>query len=325
MLKQKFNYIGSKYSLLNFLDEIITQYKGDIFADIFAGTSIVSRHFKDYKIITNDIEKYSYIISSAYLKKYDINKINDIIEKINDGINFMPNNYFMFENYSENGKHNRLYFSESNGKKIDVIRQYIDTLYLTEFEKNGLICSLMQAADKVSNCASVYGAFLKKLKKSAQKKMILEPINNIGKSENVCYNMDANEVIKKIKGDILYLDPPYNHRQYSQNYHILNTIALYDNFEPRGITGQRNDNYSSNYSKKSVGKSLDNLIENSDFKYIFMSYNNEGILTFEDIKSIFEKYGKYEMETTEYRTYKSDNNRNNKSNNTIEYLHILKK
>jgi len=134
------------------------------------------------------------------------------------------------------------------------------------------------------------------------------------------------QLIDKIEGDILYLDPPYNSRQYSSNHHLLNTIAKYDMFTPKGITGQRNDNFVSPFSsKRNVYNSFEYLIKNAKFKYIFLSYNNEGILSIENIKSIFTKYGKYDINTKECKTYKADCNRNNKSNTIIEYLHILTK
>ena len=137
---------------------------------------------------------------------------------------------FVSEEYSENGKSERLYFSEDNGKKIDAIRQEIEkwksSQKINENQYYFLLCSLLEAADKVANTASVYGAFLKQIKKSAQKKLELVPSNfEITENQHEVYNEDANELIKKIEGDILYLDPPYNARQYGANYHLLNTIA----------------------------------------------------------------------------------------------------
>ena len=112
---------------------------------------------------------------------------------------------------------------------------------------------------------------------------------------------DSNDLIKNIEGDILYLDPPYNERQYSANYHLLNTIALYDNFIPKGKTGLRVYNRS-NYCKKSVvAKELEELVKNAKFKYIFISYNNEELMSEDEVKSIIEKYGKYKLEIKEYQ------------------------
>lgn len=129
----------------------------------------------------------------------------------------------------------------------------------------------------------------------------------------------------KISGDILYLDPPYNARQYGANYHLLNTIAKYDTFTPKGKTGLRNYNKSSYCSKNSVKESFENLIKNSQFKYIFLSYNNEGLMNSSEIKSIMSKYGTYDLFSIDYQRFKADkeNNRNHKASSTIEYLHFL--
>jgi adenine-specific DNA-methyltransferase len=113
------------------------------------------------------------------------------------------------------------------------------------------------------------------LKKSAQKSLVLKPaVFELNDNEHQVFNEDSNQLIKRIEGDILYLDPPYNQRQYGADYHILNTIAKYDKFVPKGKTGLRAYNRS-NYCKKSeVVKSFEALIKNAKFKHIFLSYNN---------------------------------------------------
>ena len=103
------------------------------------------------------------------------------------------------------------------------------------------MASLLESADKVANTASVYGAYLKHIKKSAQKDLKIEPaLFSQTKNIHKVFNRSANDLIKEIEGDILYLDPPYNTRQYGANYHLLNTIAKYDSFVPKGKTGLRN-------------------------------------------------------------------------------------
>lgn len=142
-----------------------------------------------------------------------------------------------------------------------------------------LAIKFLQKVNKVANTASVYGAYLKSIKKSAQKDFVLEPaLFQINDNEHEVFNQDSNKLIKNITGDILYLDPPYNARQYGSNYHILNTIAKYDVFIPKGKTGLRDYNRSNYCSKISVAKSFEDLIKNAQFKYTFLSYNNEGLM-----------------------------------------------
>jgi adenine-specific DNA-methyltransferase len=78
------------------------------------------------------------------------------------------------------------------------------------------LTTLIEAIDKVANTASVYGAFLKKLKKTAQKELELKPAELIiNDNEHNIFNEDINSLIKNTNHDVVYLDPPYNHRQYS--------------------------------------------------------------------------------------------------------------
>ena len=84
--------------------------------------------------------------------------------------------------------------------------------------------------------------------------------------EHLAFNENANELIKKISGDILYLDPPYNHREYGANYHLLNTIALYDDFIPKGKTGLREYKKSAWCKKNSAQSALDDLLKFANLK-----------------------------------------------------------
>jgi adenine-specific DNA-methyltransferase len=107
----------------------------------------------------------------------------------------------------------------------------------------------------------------------------------------------------------------------------LNTIALYDNFEPKGKTGLREYNRSKYSQKNEVSKSFEELIKNANFKYIFLSYNNEGLMSEDEVKNIMKKYGIYDLQKKEYSRFKADKteNRNHKANSTFEYLYILEK
>lgn len=332
------NYIGSKYSLLSFITNTITNVVGGdlsdkVLCDIFAGTGIVGRTFKPMvkKVISNDLEYYSYVINRNYLGiSDDIPNKDDYIRQLND----IPliDDGFIFQNYCLGSGSNRQYFSDNNGKKIDAARQQIQRWKnagsITDDLYYFLLCSLLESADKVANTASVYAAFLKHLKKTAQPDLIINPSEFLadGKYHDV-YCEDANNLIYEVSGDILYLDPPYNSRQYGCYYHILNTIAEYEPFVPNGITGQRKYSHSDYCSKKTVRESFEFLIKNADFKYIFLSYNNEGLMSLAEIREIMDKYGKYDMVSKEYHRFRADKeeNRKHKSDTTTEYIHILEK
>ncbi|MBZ8003138.1 DNA adenine methylase [Campylobacter canadensis] len=328
------NYIGSKLKLSSFIfsevkSVVNTDLKDFVFCDLFSGTSIVARTFKPYvkQIISNDMEFYSFVLAKNYIENnIDEYIVNLLINELNQAILEKKLNGFIYYNYSEFA--NRQYFTNENAIKIDTARitieEWFENSYINDKEYYFLLTSLLESADKLANTASVYGAFLKKIKKSALKDLVIEKAEFLPTNQNnLVFNKNANELIKTIKGDVLYLDPPYNSREYGANYHLLNTIAKYDEFIPKGKTGLR-DYTRSNWCKKAkVYDELEELVKNANFKYIFLSYNDEGLLSFNDIKNIFSKYGKYSYVSKDYQRFKADNDRVQKQGKTIEYLHIL--
>lgn len=344
------NYIGSKFSILNFIDDTVKKFckfdKEDItFCDIFSGTGAVGKHFKKkgYNIISNDIEVYSYITAMHFIgnngslefARLHDRGIGDVFAYLNE---LEGQEGFIYNNYSMAGtrgkEYERQYYSDENAKKIDAIRMKIqewkEQVLLSEEEECFLIASLIESADKVANTASVYEAFLKRLKASALKPLILEPVDILISEKNKryrVYNMDSNVLIREIRGDILYLDPPYNSRKYDTNYHLLETIALYDNPEIRGKTGVRCEaGKRSKYClKREASQAFEELIREARFRYILLSYNDEGIIPWEEIKRIMEKYGKYRCYSKRHRRYKADSKRDYAKDFTIEYIHCLEK
>ena len=337
------NYIGSKHKLSPFIYKTVTQICGSdlsdkVFCDLFAGTGIVGRYFKPHvkQVIANDVEYYSYVLNRNYIGNHFEFEYQDFLDALNS---LEGTKGFIFENYSEGGKSGRNYFTSENGQKIDAIRIQIkkwkENSQISEDQYFFLIASLLESADKVANTASVYGAYLKHIKKSAAKPLFLVPALIINESHSVplinqnnqVFQKDANQLIKEITGDILYLDPPYNSRQYGANYHLLNTIAKYDTFVPKGKTGLR-EYYKSDWCRTGEAlKSFEELIENAQFSYIFLSYNNEGIMSQNEVETVMKRFGKYTLKTKKYRRFKADKteNRNHKASETFEFIHILEK
>jgi adenine-specific DNA-methyltransferase len=329
------NYIGSKYSLLDFIDSVVSEFTDShsrqvVICDAFAGTGAVGVFFrrKGHKVIANDIQYYSYVINKNLIENPPLNLVK--LDYLN---NLEPIEGFIYQTYCAGSGSGRMYFSDENGKRCDAIRQEIERMKtageIDEHEYYAYLAALIEAIDKVANTASVYGAFLKSLKKSAQKPMKLVQIPSSDTVEGKVYNSDINTLINKISGDILYLDPPYNTRQYSSNYHLLETIARYDSPEVRGKTGLRETTaQKSKYSsKRTVVAEFEEIIKNAKFKVVILSYNNEGLMSVDAVREIMSKYGEYYLREKEYRRFKADKteNRNHKASGTKEYLHVLVK
>jgi len=127
---------------------------------------------------------------------------------------------------------------------------------------------------------------------------------------NRCFNEDGVGLLNRIEGDILYIDPPYNSRQYLPNYHVLETAALYDFPSLHGVTGLRNyDEQKSDFcSKSKVEAAFTQLIENAKFQHIIFSYNTDGLMVAQRIEEIMKSYGishTFELTRIPYRRYKS--------------------
>lgn len=331
------DYIGSKLSLLNFINNVFNKEVSELglhvnnVTDLFSGTSIVGRNFKKkgYEITGNDLQYYSYVLGKHYIENNDKSQLDiKYFDKLN---NINPVQGFIYNNYAAGSGSGRLYFSDHNAMKIDAVRQQIENDYIEGLiDENNYyfyLASIIESIDKYSNTASVYGAFLKNLKKTAQKEIVFSPAEIIESDKhNTMLIGDANSIIKNVRGDVLYLDPPYNSRQYHSNYHLLETIARYDNPEIRGLTGVRaqDDHLKSNYSKKrEAEKAFKDLISDADYPLILMSYNNEGIIPLENIVSIMEDHGDYVQYKKEYKKFKSQSTQVN--DKVFEYVHVLRK
>ena len=340
-------FIGNKTNLLDNINQVLLENCNGtekVFCDIFSGTSSVARYFKDkYKIISNDLLYFSYVLQKATIENNqmpDFKKLKSILN-VNDIFEYLENvdldndsrKQFIYENYSPTDTCERMYMTNQNAKRIDCIRNMIEAWkenqYINNNEYYYLLASLIEGVPFVSNITGTYGAYLKNWDKRAFKKFEMIRLNVLNNSySNECYRENANDLVKKISGDILYIDPPYNSRQYLPNYHLLETIAMYDEPQISGKTGIRNYNKEkSNYCVKSkVYGELEELIKNAKFEHIVMSYNQEGILSEKQIEEIFKKYGiedTYKLYKIPYKQYQ--NKLTHKLEQHYEYIFYIRK
>lgn len=316
-LKQSFinnrRYLGNKYSLSNFIRKIVDENckNINIVVDIFSGTGAVSNTFKDKILITNDILYSNYISNYAWFgnEKYSIKRIIELIYYYNQ-VKTKENNY-MRENFANT------FFSADDCSKIGYIREDIEVKYKNKeinFKEYAiLITSLLYAMDKIANTVGHYDAYRKNI--DFEKKLVLNVLlpEEMVNSNNICYNLDANKLIKSIKGDLLYLDPPYNSRQYCDAYHLLENVARWEKPEVYGVARKMNRTLlKSDYCMITATKAFEELIERADTKYILLSYNNmsnkgndrsNAKISDEDIMRILSTKGKVTIFESNYKSF----------------------
>jgi adenine-specific DNA-methyltransferase len=324
-------YIGNKQKLLDWIFSIIKQDCKNVenFTDIFAGTGIVSRvAINEYKeVVLNDFLHSNNIIYKAFFeqKSFDEDKINNIIRNYNNiNSDDLEENYFS-KNFG--GK----YFSYNSAKIIGFIRENIEEnkKNLTDKEYSILIASLLYSVDKIANTVGHYDAYFKK--QHIEDKFFLKPIEPISSSSKISiFKEDANQLAKQIKTDLVYIDPPYNSRQYSRFYHVLENLTKWDKPKLHGVALKPKPENMSDYCRVSAKKRLYELVHSIKTKYFVVSYNNtynsksnssKNKITLEEIEEILNSIGTtkiYEKEHQQFNTGKTE------FDNHREYLFITK-
>ncbi|MES5889369.1 Dam family site-specific DNA-(adenine-N6)-methyltransferase [Lacticaseibacillus paracasei] len=320
-------FIGSKKHLLNEIDAILLPHLSGnekSFVDLFAGSNVVAKHFKPmFAITTNDFMAFSRAISEGSVVLNSVPDFAGLHQRgIEDPLKYLQtrdiSKYLgetVTREYSPAGPDNRMYFTTENARRIDFIRNKIDFWkkenFITENEFYYLLNALLQAVPFVSNITGTYGAYLKHWDKRAMKSLELNPSAIIdNKEQNNAFSEDSLKLIKKISGDIVYIDPPYNNRQYAPNYHVLETIAKNDNPELHGITGQRNyDDEKSAFSiKRKAVKAMSSMLSNLNFTHAVVSYSTDGIIAEEELLALLKTAAVNEQvieKRIPYRKYKS--------------------
>lgn len=351
-------YIGNKENIIEKIYNILKSHDvvGSSFFDFFSGTTNVARFYKQlgYKVFSSDVMYMSFCLQKAYIENNSVptfdkllhtfktttttslfvTPLDIVIEYLN---NIEPRKGFIYYNYTPEGtadlQQPRMYFSNENGKIIDAIRQQIEQWnndkLLSESEYYILLTCLIETISFYANVAGIYAAFQKKWDPRAIKKLQLRTIRFYdNKQINPVYNVDSMTLLPQIDVDILYLDPPYNERQYLPNYHLVETIAKYDNPLIKGVTGMREyENKKSTFCNvKTALRDLETIVRIAKYKHLVLSYNSEGIMKQDDIINIFSKYGSVNVEQFEYARFKSNNNGLAKTKkNVFEQLYILTK
>lgn len=275
---QNRRYVGSKYKISDEIIELIYKYcEGNIFLDLFAGTGIMSMKMLDSMndIIINDFLYSNEVIYKGFFQNNDNKNIEKLEAIVNDFNNLEVNNT---DNYFERNFGGR-YFSENDASKIGYIRSGLDNLYVDKTinndEFNTLLASLLYSVDKIANTVGHYDAYRKKqnIKDKFQYRLI--ELADTKNKKITIIREDANELVKKLdKVDITFIDPPYNSRQYSRFYHVLENLTIWDKPELFGVAMKPEPENMSEYCKSKAKYVFKDLIDNLNSKYIVVTYNN---------------------------------------------------
>lgn len=347
-------YIGSKESLLDFIDGAFARHGivGNGFLDAFAGTCRVGIHFKKHgwRVVACDLMYYSYVMQRAYIScaqkpefaGLELKPTGMLLDSPMDQAmalldSLRPEQGFIYQNYTPEGTAElsrlRMYYTGENGAKIDAARLAIEKWKaedrLTEDEYYILVTSVVETVPFYANVAGVYAAFQKTWDPRAVKKMRFRAPKIVKGPAGEGHFGDTAQFLDGINADVFYLDPPYNQRQYAPNYHLLETIAAYDSPEIRGVTGMRD--YSSQKSlfcnAESGIRELGRYLANERWKWLVLSYNNEGIMSHEAIMDTMTAFGSVALEEYEYPRFKSNSNglSSGRRKNIRERLYIVRR
>jgi adenine-specific DNA-methyltransferase len=355
---QLITYIGNKRRLLPFLNEgfkyVIEKLGGDklTILDGFSGSGAAARLLKSYakKLYVNDLENYCYTINKCFLANrsdVDLDKVSSYIDYLNEyklsrskpgpiELNYAPKD----DDHILPGE--RVFYTNRNAKIIDNIRRLIDAKVPDKY-RAFCLAPLLVAASVHTNTSGVFKGFHKKrgvghfggtgenaLSRIKSEIALKAPLLSECECDVRVYQEDINKLVKSPKLpelDLAYFDPPYNQHPYGSNYFMLNLINDYDNFDiQEGVSGIIREWNRSAYNKRREAEAaMDNLLKNTDAKYILMSYNNEGIIPFDKLRVILKKHGKHKLMTSDYNTYRGSRNLRNRSIKVKEHLWILEK
>lgn len=356
---QIITYIGNKRALLGKIEEEILKIKKTlgkekcICADLFSGSGVVSRMLKRHSelLIVNDLENYSSELNSCYLtNKSDFNFelysefknriLSESEKNLIEGI--------IAENYAPKDDQNikkgeRAFYTRENALRIDTYRNLIDRFVENQDYRKFFLAPLITEASVHVNTSGVFKGFYKDkntgigcfggsgknaLSRILGKVELLTPIFSNFESQFQIYQEDTVELSKKLKNvGIAYLDPPYNQHPYGSNYFMLNLILKNRiDAEMSKVSGIINNWNRSEFNKSYLAlKSMDALISNLDAKYVVVSYNSEGFISFEEMSEMLKKYGSIQTVEIAYNTFRGSRNLNNRNIHVSEYLFILKK
>ncbi len=305
-------YIGCKAKLTKWIFDCIRLETKDVhvFFDIFAGTGCVANKALEYydKVVMNDFLYSNNVVYRAFFGSGEWNKekLFGILDEFNEvDAKTLEDNYFSV-NYG--GK----YFSENVARQIGYIRDNIEEMKpaLTEKEYCILVASLIYSMDRIANTLGHFDAYIKKEIK--EQKFVMRMIEAHSLENVQILQEDANIACRHVHTDVVYLDPPYNSRQYSRFYHLYEVLVKWDKPVLEGDARKPKAENMSDFCRVKAFQAFSDIVANIDSKYIVVSYNNtykskskssENKIKLEQIQEVLDKCGKTKVFTHSHNPF----------------------
>ena len=364
LTEQIITYIGNKRSLLDFITKGIqtvqkrlNKEKLDIF-DVFTGSGIVARHCKQFShsLLVNDLEHYAAVTGECYLSnKNELHMpvLKDIYSALLADMEKKPfSEGIITQLYSPQDDNNiqkneRVFYTHRNAMYIDTMRNYI-TSVPPEYQKY-FLAPLIAQASVHANTSGVFKGFHKNRETGLGqfggrnsdalfriKGNIALPFPVFSNFDCNCtvYNGDSNRIAEEVpEVDVAYVDPPYNQHPYGSNYFMLNVIL--ENKYPQNISNvsgiPHNWNRSAYNKKQHACSALTELVKKIKAKYVLISFNSDGFISLDEMKSMLQNIGKVQVLETAYNTFRGCRNladlaeKGDRAIHVTEYLYLLEK
>jgi adenine-specific DNA-methyltransferase len=301
-------YLGSKRKIVQSILAIVGALSDiSTVVDLFAGTSRVGHAFKKagMRVLANDHNAYAATLARCYVQADREDVAREALELIAE-LNALPGHDGYFTKaFCEDSR----FFQPKNGRRVDAMRERIAEWVLDDELEAVLLTSLMEAADRVDSTTGVQMAYLKDWAPRAHKDIELrlpDVLPRAAAGKGAAHQMDASDAARELSGDVVYIDPPYNQHKYLGNYHIWESLVLWDRPEYYGVACKRVDcrtRRSPYNSIRSCTAALADVIEHVDCPNLLVSFNNEGYVDRDELTGLLGSRGHVSVVEMDYRRY----------------------